>query len=110
MTSDAKATPRLPFSPVVFVVLSTLVIALAAFAIFKAKNDLLRSNAHAIATTSFEKDVAFRRWGAMHGGVYVPLSEDTPANPYLKVPEQDIATPAGKKLTLMNPAYMTRQL
>lgn len=110
MNSKDKLTTRLPVSPTLLVVLWILLIALAAFAIFKAKNDLLRSNAHAIATTSFEKDVAFRRWAAMHGSVYVPLSEETPANPYLKVPEQNIVTPADKKLTLMNPAYMARQV
>jgi two-component system cell cycle sensor histidine kinase/response regulator CckA len=61
------------------------------------------------AIASFNKDTVYRRWATMHGGVYVPVSEDTPPNPYLSVQERDIATPSGKKLTLMNPAYMTRQ-
>ncbi|MCP4687461.1 MAG: PAS domain S-box protein [Desulfobacterales bacterium] len=57
------------------------------------------------------KDVAFRRWGAMHGGVYVPVTEKTPPSEHLKhVPERDVTTPSGKKLTLMNPAYMMRQM
>jgi len=47
----------------------------------------------------------------MHGGVYVPVTEYTPPNPYLKnINERDISTPGGKKLTLVNPAYMTRQV
>lgn len=47
----------------------------------------------------------------MHGGVYVPVTAETPPNPYLKhVPERDIATPSGRELTLVNPAYMTRQV
>jgi PAS domain S-box-containing protein len=65
------------------------------------------------ARAGFEKDVLFRAWNAQHGGVYVPATEETPPNPYLDervVPERDIITPSGKKLTLMNPAYMTRQV
>ncbi len=61
--------------------------------------------------TGFVKDVQYRLWATKHGGVYVPQSEDTPPNPYLShIPERDITTPSGKKLTLMNPAYMTRQV
>ena len=61
------------------------------------------------AIASFNKDTVYRRWGTMHGGFYVPVTENTPPNPYLNVRERDISTPSGKKLTLMNPAYMTRQ-
>lgn len=63
------------------------------------------------ALAGFSKDVAYRRWATLHGGVYVPVTEKTPSNPYLKnIPERDISTPSGEKLTLMNPAYMTRQV
>lgn len=59
----------------------------------------------------FNKDRALRIWGASHGGIYVPVSERTPASPYLaNIPERDIQTPSGKPLTLMNPAYMMRQV
>lgn len=61
------------------------------------------------ARTAYEKDVLYRFWNSSHGLVYVPISSETPPNPYLKVPERDIVTPSGKPLTLMNPAYMTRQ-
>lgn len=54
--------------------------------------------------------IAFRRWASRHGGVYVPTDSRTPPNPYLtEVAERDIATPSGRRLTLMNPAYMLRQ-
>lgn len=57
------------------------------------------------------KDRAMRTWGASHGGVYVPIDPRTPANPYLaQIPERDLITPSGRELTLMNPAYMMRQL
>ncbi len=59
----------------------------------------------------YENDLVFRRWAASHGGVYVPATEKTRPNPYLAgVPERDIATPSGRPLTLVNPAYMTRQV
>jgi two-component system, chemotaxis family, sensor kinase Cph1 len=59
----------------------------------------------------FDKDQAFRLWATSHGGVYVPTNARTPPNPYLEqVPERDVRTPSGKVLTLMNPAYMLRQL
>jgi len=64
-----------------------------------------------VALTNYERDVLYRRWAALHRGVYVPVSPDTPPNPYLvHEPERDIITPAGRRLTLMNPAYMTRQV
>ena len=59
----------------------------------------------------FEKDMLYRRWASRHGGVYVPVTETTQPNPYLAhIPERDITTPSGRQLTLMNPAYMTRQV
>lgn len=63
------------------------------------------------ADSAFHKDLLYRKWNAGHGGVYVPVTVDTPPNPKLShIPERDIITPSGRKLTLMNPAYMTRQV
>ena len=63
------------------------------------------------AHISYVKDIVYRRWNAGHGGVYAPISEKTPPNPYLSgIPERDVTTPSGKRLTLINPAYMTRQV
>ncbi|MDM8539593.1 DUF3365 domain-containing protein [Desulfococcaceae bacterium HSG9] len=62
------------------------------------------------ARALWDKDIIFRIWNARHGGVYAPITETTPPNPYLEVPERDIKTPKGKQLTLINPAYMTRQI
>lgn len=59
---------------------------------------------------NIQKDIGFRKWVASHGGVYVSPSAHTPPNPYLKVPERDVVTTAGKKLTLMNPAYVLREM
>ncbi|MEA1956562.1 MAG: DUF3365 domain-containing protein [Campylobacterota bacterium] len=57
-----------------------------------------------------EKDLIFRKWIAMHGGVYVPITKKTPSNKYLShIPNRDVLTTTGMELTLMNPAYALRQ-
>jgi signal transduction histidine kinase len=67
--------------------------------------------AYSDAVYYYQKDIAFRRWAASHGGFYVTPDEMTPRNPYLsKVRNRDIVTTNGDSLTLMNPAYMLRQL
>lgn len=66
---------------------------------------------HKEANANFDTNQAFRQWGNDHGGVYVPVTPDTPPSPYMEhIPDRDITTPSGKKLTLLNPAYMARQL
>lgn len=63
------------------------------------------------AIANFNKDQAFRLWATEHGGVYVKVDKKTPPNPHLSnIPERDVTTPSGKVLTLMNPAYMVRQM
>ena len=62
------------------------------------------------AHLTLEKDLLYRRWAASQGGVYVAVSERTPPNPYLYVPDRDVKTSSGQTLTLVNPSYMTRQV
>ncbi len=63
------------------------------------------------ASRSFEKDMIYRSWVVEHGGVYVPITKKTPPNPYLShIKNRDIKTTFGLELTLLNPAYMTRQV
>jgi signal transduction histidine kinase len=92
-------------------VIWTIVVAASfAFQMVRVKQETLEE-ARVQADITFVKDILYRRWNAMHGGVYVPVTEETPPNPYLSsIPERDIATPSGRRLTLMNPAYMTRQV
>ncbi len=67
--------------------------------------------AHKEALTVLNKDQAFRFWATDHEGVYVPVTETTSPNEYLShIQERDLVTPNGKQLTLMNPAYMLRQV
>ncbi len=63
------------------------------------------------ARNNWNKDAAFRRWASRHGGLYVKPDLRTPPNPYLAhLPNRDLVTSDGTRLTLMNPAYMMRQM
>ncbi len=74
----------------------------------------LEQHAYAMAAARgrlvFEMVETTRLWAANHGGVYAPVSPANPPNPWLDVPEKNITTPSGVLLTMINPAYMTRQL
>ncbi|MBK8807735.1 MAG: DUF3365 domain-containing protein [Bacteroidales bacterium] len=75
------------------------------------KHTTAEKYAEAEAIGNFNKDLIYRKWAAMHGGVYVQISEHTQPNTYLaNDKERDVTTLQGKKLTLINPAYMMRQV
>ena len=59
---------------------------------------------------TFDKDVLYRKWNSGHGGVYVPVTDEVLPNPFLSVPNRDLTTTSGLTLTLINPAYMNRQV
>lgn len=75
----------------------------------KSTNDQL-SEMREVANAVTEQIMVARSWNAKHGGVYVEISPDNPPNPYIDLPDRDIVTLTGKKYTMINPAYMTRQL
>lgn len=62
------------------------------------------------AEANLNKDIAFRRWATEHGGVYVRPTEKWPLDKYLTLPDRDVVTTDGRQLTLINPAYMMRQI
>ena len=74
-------------------------------------NTNLLEDARLQALVAFGKDINYRRWNAGHGGVYVKIGEQAIPNPYLfELADRDKITSDGDTLTLINPAYMTRQL
>ena len=74
-------------------------------------NTLTNQIALNTARAHLNKDKSIRLWGSVHGGVYIPVMEDTQPNPYLSmIKERDLTTASGKQLTLMNPEYMLRHL
>lgn len=63
--------------------------------------------------SSMERDRLYSLWNSMHGGIYAPVTEKTRPNSYL-VPEmstrRDLVVSRDLSLTLINPAYMSRQV
>ncbi len=100
----------LRFTILAIVIWSIIIAGSLAWNINNEKRQAYELALHA-ARAHFDKDQAFRLWGTKHGGVYVPPTEETPPNPYLShLPNRDVVTTSGMKLTLMNPAYMVRQM
>lgn len=96
--------------PILLAVWTAIVGVILALSLMEHKREILEM-ARIDARTAFEKDVVYRRWNTRNGGVYVFVTDHTPPNPYLAdLPERDITTTTGRKLTLVNPAYMTRQV
>ncbi len=63
------------------------------------------------ARTNFNKDLAMRHWITSRGGVYVEVEKGASPSPYLaQIPDRDIETPAGKRLTLLDPSTLLRQV
>lgn len=62
------------------------------------------------ARSNFQQIVLFRLWNSLHGGVYVPVTQNTEPNPYLKTDLKNIRVKSDLTLTMINPAFMTRQV
>jgi len=95
------------------IIVAIWIVYVCASAIFTVlhNNRLIYKSAEIQARALFLKDVIYRHWNASNGGVYAEVNATNQPNYYLKdIPERDITTPSGKKLTLINPAYMTRQV
>lgn len=106
-----KGSPRLKRTIILFAVVWTaIILAIVGWGHLEGTRDTLEL-ARVQGNRSYEKDLMFRRWVAGHGGVYVPVTEETPLNPYLShIENRDVTTTSGLELTLMNPAYVTRQV
>ncbi|MBF0160649.1 MAG: DUF3365 domain-containing protein [Magnetococcales bacterium] len=73
-------------------------------------DDNMTGVAMSVGRAFFEEIQTTRLWNARHGGVYVPITETTQPNPYLKGEDRDVVTTGGLRLTKINPAFMTRQI
>lgn len=90
----------------VWTILILIFILLSAYRQFSEIEELALSE----AKIGVNKDLAFRKWVANKGGVYAPISKETPPNPYLRMNNRDVNTTDGQQLTLINPAYALRQI
>ena len=75
---------------------------------------ILRKNTENLVQTSseafFRMLVTVLQWNAEHGQVYVPVTEDMRPNPHLINSQHEIIKNFEDTLTLVNPAFMTRQI
>ena len=96
---------------VMALVLWTAVVGLSLLRSWHNAEQQAMDSAYAEARANLNKDITFRRWGTMHGGVYVPITETQKSIPWLShVPDRDVVTRDGVQLTLLNPASMLRQM
>jgi hypothetical protein len=70
----------------------------------------IRSDATAAARALLEKDLLYRDWSLRAGGVYVPDSTAAESDASPPSEERQIVIPSGQRLTLLNPALVSRQL
>ena len=105
-----KTQLNLPFFGLSAAAFWTVVMAYSLLSNARAEYEQQREAARIQARVAYNKDVLYRSWNAMQGGVYVPVTEMTQPNEHLATEDRDITLESGKRLTLVNPAYMTRQV
>ncbi|WP_026842042.1 sensor histidine kinase [Citrifermentans bremense] len=87
----------------------TLVIAVLLMINLRHERSQAIETARTQARSDYQRDVIYRHWNATFGAVYAPVSPRVHPNQYLaRFPERDIVTTDGRRLTWVNPAYMTR--
>ncbi len=101
---------RLSLFCLIFIITWSLSLHFFYHKIIQAESKSVNRMALAEAQVAFEKDLTYRRWVARLGGIYAEVSSYLHPNEYLKVPDRDIITVEGKKLTMINPAYMMRMV
>jgi diguanylate cyclase (GGDEF)-like protein len=90
----------------------TLVIIISLLASISVHKQEIVTIAQNVARAYIDKDILYRNWNALHGGIYVATDKGVLSNPFYppSIKERDVITPSGLHLTLVNPAYMTRQI
>ncbi|MES9994332.1 MAG: EAL domain-containing protein [Candidatus Thiodiazotropha sp.] len=70
---------------------------------------MVPEQATAQARAAIEKDLIYRSVVSRVGGIYMPIDQGIKPNPYLAhLPDRDVTTTDGRKLTLVNSSYFTR--
>ena len=77
---------------------------------FRHIDDTIEALARERGTVLFRLIELTRDWNAQHGGIYAPVTAKTQPNEYLEHPRRDLETTDGMHLTMINPAFMTRQI
>lgn len=66
--------------------------------------------AHKQTGMLLENFVQFRQWYAQHQSLYAPVTDRIQPNPHIQLPERDIQTADGLKLTMIEPFCMSGEL
>ncbi len=107
----AMAFPRRNSQAWLIMLLWTALVAGSLFWNLRREHGMMLERATAEARANFNKDLSFRRWASGHGGVYVPVTATQQPVPWLAhLKERDVVTQDGRRLTLLNPASMLRQV
>jgi len=106
------AMNRLPYRGIVFGIYFTVVL-VAVLSMLHSIDEIdkdIANIARERGAVLFRLIELTRDWSARHGGLYAPITEATQPNPYLEHSQRDITDNFGRQLTLINPAFMTRQI
>jgi len=93
---------------VIFAVIWVLTISISYFKSISHIENNVYNLALIEARNRFRIDKQYREWASCQGGIYVNISDSITSNPYFYFKDKDITSTTGKKLTMLNPAYMTR--
>ncbi|MDK9721274.1 MAG: ATP-binding protein [Rhodospirillales bacterium] len=107
MGKNSRRKPRAVFLLTLSV--WTLLAALSAFTNYRQLEQNFFALARERGQGLFDLMEIVREWNSRHGGVYALVSERNPPNPYLHHSKRDLEA-GGLHLTLINPAYMMRQV
>ncbi len=89
----------------------TLTIAVPGIFHWRGEQERIVSEALIQARSLYQRDLDYMQWSSDLGGVYIPLDEHTLPNPLLNfLPERDVTTRDGRRLTLVNPAFLAQQV
>jgi len=62
------------------------------------------------ARSNLDRDSAYRSWLVEQGGIYIRPTAKIPQDPYLVHPRKNVVTTDGVTLTLLNPAFVLREV
>lgn len=111
-TSPMTRRP-MDFSPaeLVAMVLWTLVLGYLTLNEYSGNEQMVKTMALAQGQLALNKDLAYRSWAMMRGGLYIPLAEGNSPNPFLgTLGRRDIEDDQGNIYTLVSPNTMVSQV
>ena len=107
-----KPTPEMPHRRYFWLLVCAWTVAITGSLVWNLvqEADEVRSLTLQEGRALLEKDLLYREWSILHGGVYVPKAGQAEASTSAPEEEREIVTPSGQVLTLLNPALVSRQV